>query len=382
MIKTEINEVKKQFSDAHCTISRICGCYVGGDKTKITMMKEAFLSLSEEDANRYFQILKRGLSGTLHQNLLPLEFPLDAEFEQGAQKFLLDLRDSRLQDDELLENFYDKIIEHYPYTQNYLILAIDCSYDVPGKTNDNIMMDDASDEVYHYIYTVLCPVKQSKPGLTYEPDQNLFQNRICDWIVDVPMHSFLFPAFTDRTTDIHSCLYYTKDTEKPFLDFVEEVLGCGLPIPAKLQKESFQTIIYDTLGEDRDLEVVRQIHENLHDMIEEHVDETTPLVLNKEAVKTVLAKSGVSNERLEDFDTHFDNAVGEEAKLSAINITETRKFEVKTPDVIIKVSADRSDLVSTKEINGKQYLMIEVGSNIEVNGIPLSPVTEVEESED
>lgn len=376
MIKTEINEIKKQFSDAHCTVSKICACYVSGEKQKITSMREAFLSLPEEDATRYFQILRKGLSGTLGKNLLTLEFPLEAEFSDGTQKFLLDLRDSHLEDDELLEKFYNKVIESYPYTQNYLILLVDCNYDVPGRTSDGLEMDDASTEVYHYLFCALCPVVQSKPGLTYEPQSNLFRNRICDWIVDVPMNAFLFPGFEDRTTNLHSALYFTKDTEKPHEDFVYSLLGCTLPIPAGYQKEAFHTIIAETLEDDCELEVLKEIHETLYEMMEEHEDELGPLVLDKEEVKNVLAKSGVKNEQLEYFDRHFDNAVGATGELVVTNIAETRKFEVKTPDVVIKVNPDRADLVETKVIDGRKYLMIEVGSNIQVNGVSLSPEKE------
>ena len=102
MIKTEISEIKKQFSEANCTISKICACYVGGEKDKITTMREAFLSLPEEEATRYFQIFRKGLSGTIGKNLITLDFPLEAEFSDGAQQFLLELRDSHLDDDELL----------------------------------------------------------------------------------------------------------------------------------------------------------------------------------------------------------------------------------------------------------------------------------------
>ncbi len=378
MIKTEVNEIKKQFSEANCTISKICACYVSGEKDKITHMREAFLSLPEEEATRYFQILRKGLSGTIGKNLLTLEFPLEAEFSDGAQQFLLDVRDSHLADDELLEQFYDKIIEAYPYTQNYLILVIDCNYDIPGRTEDGLDMEDASTEVYHYLFCTLCPVKQSKPGLTYEPGENVFRSRICDWIVDAPMHAFLFPAFTDRSTDLHSCLYFTKDSEKPFEDFAYSMLGCTMPIPAGFQKEAFQTIVAETLGAESDLEVLRNIHETLYDMVEDHEEDPEPLILDKAEVKNVLAKSGVSNEQLETFDKHYDDAIGAAGQLLAANITETRKFEVKTPDVVIKVNPERSDLVETKVIDGRKYLMIEVGSNIQVNGVSLS-VSESEE---
>jgi hypothetical protein len=73
---------------------------------------------------KYFEILRKSLSGTIGKNLLNLEFPLKSETEGGTQEFLLRLRDSRLKDDALLEQFYDRIIESYEYVGNYLILLI------------------------------------------------------------------------------------------------------------------------------------------------------------------------------------------------------------------------------------------------------------------
>ncbi len=376
MNKSELSEVKKLFTEKNCAVSRIATCYVGGEKDKISQMNEAFGVLPEAEASRYLQLFKNGLSGTLGKNLNTLDFPLESEYSDGAQKFLLDLRDSHLQDEELLEKFYDKVIESYPYTQNYLILLADANYDVPGRGSDNLEMDDASDEVYHFIFACLCPVVLSKPGLTYTPAQNLFTDRICDWVVDAPVHAFLFPAFTDRGTDLHSCLYFTKDTEKAYEDFVYDLLGCTMPITAGVQKEAFQTMLQETLGDKGELEVVKNIHDTLYDMMEEHKEDPEPLTLDKREVTGMLAKSGLKEPQLESFEQHYDETVGSGAKLVALNITASRNFEVKMPDVVIKVNPERSDLVETTSIDGKVYLLIEVSSDIEVNGIRLLPEVE------
>ena len=173
MIKKEISEIKRRFTPSNCTVSRICGCYVDGEKNKKTTFKEAFLSLPEEDMFKYFDILRKNLSGALGKNLINLEFPLDSEMEGGTQEFLLRLRASRLQDDALLDTFYDRIIEAYDYVGNYLILLIHDAYDIPGKTSDGLAMEDASDEVYSYIMCSICPVDLSKPGLSgVKSDEN------------------------------------------------------------------------------------------------------------------------------------------------------------------------------------------------------------------
>ena len=47
----------------------------------------------------------------------------------------------------------------------------------------------------------------------------------------------------------------------------------------------------------------------------------------------------------------------------------TRSFDIKMPDVVIKVKPERTDLVETRVIDGRQYIMIEVNDSVEVNGI-------------
>lgn len=374
MTKQEISEIKKLLTQRNCSITRICGCYVDGEKNKKAELKQAFLALPEEEIFKYFEILRKTLSGTLGKNLLTLEFPLESEEPGGAQEFLLRLRDSKLKDDALLDEFYDKIISTYEYVGNYLILLVHDVYDVPGKTSDGLDMEDASEEVYEYILACICPVELSKPGLSYNAVENTFHNRIRDWVVGLPDTGFLFPAFNDRCADIHSTLYYTKDAEELKDGFVDALLNCPLPLTAGDQKETFQTLIEETLGETCDIEVIKNIHDRLSEMVEEHKEEPEPLTLNKDEVKTILAGSGVANEKLEVFDRCYNETAGEKTSLLASNVMNTRSFEVKTPDVVIKVNPERTDLIETRNINGRDCLVIELGGSVVVNGIAVRSV--------
>lgn len=369
MNKKEILEIRKQFTPANCAITRICGCYVDHEKEKKMESKEAFLSLPEEEAFKYFDIFKKTLSGTVGKNMLNLEFPLDAEMPGGTQEFLLKLRDSKLQDDMLLEEFYDKVIATYDYVENYYIILIHAMYDIPGRSSDDIEMFDASDEVYEYLLMSICPVSLSKAGLCYNAEDNRIEDRIRDWIVDMPDKGFLFPAFNDRSTDLHSMLYYTKKSSELQPEMIDQLLGAKMPMSADFQKETFQMIIEDTLGDDGDYETVRNIHETLNDLIEEHKDEPEPLALDVTEMKKVFEQSGVDAEKMENFDRNFEENAGEKASLLATNIAETKKFNIETPDIIIKVNPDRADLVETRIIDGRQCLVIPVDDHIEVNGI-------------
>ena len=377
MNKKEVAEIRRQYVPERCTISRICGCYVDAEKNIKTTMKEAFLSLPEDDAFKYFTIFKKTLSGTVGRNLVNLDFPLEEEHEGGHQEFLLKLRNSKLKDDALVEEFYNRIIDTFPFGENYYIILIHVAYDVPGKATDGTEMYDASDNVFEYLLCSLCPVHLSKPGLGYNEAKNCIENRIQDWIVDQPMKGFLFPAFNDRYTDIHSMLYYTKNATDLQEDFLKNMFGCTrIPLDADSQKETFNCLIADTLGTDCDYSVVKNIHEILNEKIEEFKDNPEPLELGKQDVRRLFEDSGVPDSRMEDFDQCYDEEVGEQTTFLATNIASSRKFNIETPDVVVKVNPEAADLVETRIIDGRQCLVIAINEHVEVNGISIAVAPE------
>lgn len=384
MNKKEISEIKKLFANENSVISTICGCYVDGDKNKKSMMREAFLSLPQDEMHKYMAIFRKCMTGTLGRNILNMEFADAATEVTVSQQKLMDLRDSELKDDAVLETFYDEIIANYNTADNYLILLVYGVYDVPGRTSDGIEMEDASDEIYRHILCCICPVKLSKPGLSYNSEQNGFHERIRDWVVDMPAMGFLYPAFNERSADVNSILYYSSKAEELKFDFVETVLGCTLPMTAGGQKETFQAIIQDTLGDECEFEVVKEIHEQLTELIEEKKDDETPLELGRKEVVNLLAASGVDNQKIEELENNFEEAAGGSMTqpLLASNVASTRKFEIKTPDVVVQVKPDRTDLVETRMIGNVPYLLITLSDSVQVNGIDVRMPRSKEQEEE
>ena len=374
MNKKEILEIRKQYKPESCSITRICGCYVNGNKEILAQSRDAFLSLPDEEIFKYLTIFRQTLSGTIGKNLINMEFPLEQEMPGGTQEFLLQLRDSKLQNDMLLEDFYQKIIDNYNYGENYYIILIHVAYDVPGRSTDGSEMFDASDEVYEYILCSICPVHLSKEGLCYNPETNHMENRVRDWLVEAPEKGFLFPAFNDRSTDIHSVLYSSRQAENLQPEFIGNALGCTFPMSAGSQKNTFQSVVMNTLGEECEYDVIRNIHDNLNEIIEEAKQSPEPPVLTKPELKRLLADSGVTEKRMETFDSNFDHIAGEKAEFLVPNIAETRKFSIETPDIVIKVNSERADLVETKIIDGRQCLVIEMNDQVEVNGVRIRTV--------
>ena len=166
MNKKDILELKRRFKKDACTFTRLCGCYVDADRNKVTTFGETFLNLEDEEFYKYLEIAKKVMSGTIGNNILELEFPTAEEAPGGRQQFLMGLRESALKNDDLMDTFYDLVIENYSYVGNYLILVFHDAYDVMTKTSDNNKLDE-SEEVYEYLLCAICPVTLTKPGLGY-----------------------------------------------------------------------------------------------------------------------------------------------------------------------------------------------------------------------
>ena len=371
MTKKEICELKKVYNKDNGCITRICGCYVGGEKDKVATFREAFYSLQEEDVYKYNEIFKKTLSGSLGRNLINLEFPLVEEYEGGAQEFLLRLRNSELKNDELLNEFYDRIIQDYCCAGNYLILLIHTVYDIPGKTSDGNELEDASDEVFSYLLCSICPVNLSKPGLSYNPEKNRFENCNRNWMVDMPQIGFVFPAFNERSTDIHSALYYTKNADELHEEFIDSILGAAPPIPVSSQKEMFQTLIEETLGEEREYKTIMGIQENVQEKIEESKDNPEPLTLGKKDMEQIFTESGVKEEQMQQFNEVYDKVLPKEVPLVAANVVDVRRFEVKTPNITVHVKPEYTHLLETKIVDGRNSLVIAIEDQVAVNGVPL-----------
>ena len=322
MRKKDILELKKRFKKDYCTFSKMCGCYVTGEKNTILKFRETFLNLDEDEYFKYLEIAKKVLSGTIGNNILELNFPLNEELINEKQISLMQLKNSQLNDDTLLDDFYKSIIDSYDYTGNFLILLFNDSYDVLTKTKDNQKIDE-SEEVYEYVLCAICPVELSEPGLRYFEEENSIKARIRDWIVKPPINGFVFPAFIDRSSDVNSIMYYTKNAKDTHPELMESALGCYSKQTATIQKETFQSIIKDSFGADEKKadKVFMDIQDNLNAMVEEYnemYDDTDcePISLKNKDIQNLLIESGVPEEITTKIEKSYVESFGDDIPLA------------------------------------------------------------------
>ena len=329
--------------------------------------------MPENESEKYFALLKRTLSGGIGKNLIDITFKTSQVAGSEEHGLLMKLRETKLKDEEARMSLYQKIMESVSMEDNYLILLGCDSYDVPFKSRDDFAQSDNSDQVYTYLVCAVCPVKMSKPNLHYVAEEKLFHDGAINQFVSAPALGFLFPAFDNRSTNIYNALYYTKDAKDSHEEFVAAVFNAPIPLPAAEQKQAFQALLSTALGEDCSLDVVQTVHDEICQRIEMHKEAKVPepLLIAKEDVKAVLQACGATEDNLSKFSVDYDEAFGFEAELHPKNIIDNKKFEIKTPDVSIKVAPDRADLVETRIIGGVKYIMICADEDVEVNGVSI-----------
>ena len=410
--KKDILELKKRFKKDHCTFTKVCGCYVNGEKNTILKFRETFLNLDEDDYFKYLEIAKKVLSGTVGNNILELNFEANEEFKSEAQTSLLTLRNSQLKDDTVLDEFYQSIINNYDYTGNYLILLFHDAYDVITKTKDNQKIDE-SEEVYEYVLCAICPVSLSAPGLRYFEEENEIKSRIRDWVVNVPVNGFVFPAFIDRSSDVNSVMYYTKNSKDTHPELMENVLGCPSKQTATIQKEAFQSIIKDSFGADEKKaeKIFMDVQENLNAMVEEYnemYDDTDcePISLKDTDIQNLLIDSGIPQEISNDIEKSYVEIFGDDIPLAEnlidakilkaneqrrkeedlkkqVKMLETKLEEVQKEvaisnkseettendddtseyDVVLQVKPEKVSQIKSQIIDGQKYLVIPINDD-------------------
>ncbi len=368
MTEKDVGALRRRFRTDKNNINVIRGCYVNEKHEILAEFKASANTMPPEEYEKYLAIFRKALTGTLGKNLIDVSYGTNDIALSEQHKMLSDLRSTSLTDDKVSSDFYRAVIDKLPTDENYLVLVTCDAYDLPPKDKD-----DDSWQTFTYIVCCVCPVKNSKPSLSFCADDKSFHDTKLVREIGMPSFGFTFPAFEDRAANIYGALYYSKDGKGSGDGSIAEILGVNPPMPASEQKDTFCSILGNSLGEECSLAAVATVHDRLCDIIEDHKQshDDEPLTFSKHAIGTALEQCGVSAQKINDFETRFDEAFGPSAELPPKNIVGTGRIELRTPDVVINVNPSKGDLVETRVIDGAKFIMIRAEGSVQVNGVDI-----------
>lgn len=372
MIDKEISELRRRFRTDRTAITHIYGCYVNSFGEILAEFDESLAMLPADEQEKYLELLKKALSGTIGRTLSDLSFTT-AQVQSGEEhELLMKLRQERLGGAETRHTLYKKIAGSLKLAEcSYLILLAADVYDVPFRGKDGVFHDDSGETQFSYLVCSICPVKETRPGLRYDAAGPTFRTQGVDWVAGSPELGFLFPAFDDRAANLYGALLYNRSRDCGYDEFINAVFHTRPPMAIDVQKDTFRDVLVETLNDECSPRVIQTVHAQLREMTATHKEARSPepLTVSCGEVSRILEHTGISEPRMAAFRVKYEEAFGVDTELPPQNLLNTAQLEYKTPDVIIKVNPDRQDLIQVREIGGVRCVVIAADEGIEINGV-------------
>ncbi len=372
MIDKEVSELRRRFRADRTAITHIYGCYVNQFGEILADFDQSLTLLPAQEQEKYLELLKKGISGTLGRTLSDLSFSTAQVQNSPEHGLLMGLLRQRLTEEEGRRKLYEKIAGSLKIPDSgYLILLAADVYDVPFRGKDGVLREDSGDTQFSYLVCSICPVKETRPVLRYEPEEKSFHGHGADYVAGNPELGFLFPAFDDRATNLYGALLYNRSKDCGYEEFIDAVFHIRPPMAVGIQKDTFREVLVEALDEECSPQVVQSVHAQLRELTATHKEARVPepLTVSCEEVSDILEHTGVSEPRMAAFRVKYEEAFGVDAALPPQNLLNTAQLEYKTPDVVIKVNPDRQDLIQVREIGGVRCVVISADEGIEINGV-------------
>lgn len=353
MERSDLKELRKVIKAKDTVVDWIYSLYVDPDNTPCFEGLTFLSDMEDAEKFRHLYLFSKVLSTRVGIDVFSEKLP-------RQQEELLELRSMSGTDLVEFEAFRDRLLETYSHTDPYYAVLTRVVYDVPAKASDGRRLEDG-DRVYEALLFAICPAKLTKPALGFDADHvGELERR---WQIGNPACGFLYPAFDDRGEDRNEVLIYSKNPDsEEYLNALFEVEEEKTPVGVKAQKELFSEVMGRL---DITLTEAALISESILDKAAEQEGSA----LEREDIRDIAQAAGISTES---FDEVYDEIVG--STPLAISAIADSSMLVKTDTVTIKVPADKAELIKTRTIDGRDYILIPADGLVTVGGIPVTAV--------
>ncbi|MEH6947088.1 DUF4317 domain-containing protein [Bacillus sp. JJ634] len=386
MNKKDIANIRKQFkvdNDHLMNIREIFNVYVRKESGEIYHhISQPFQMLEQEAQELFLANFKKVLTGQLDAKLFKLKFQRDVE--GSTQMILFEGLQAETTEDwkENMLQIVGKMFAHAAYEFDTVVTFIRGEYRKPTRKRDLESGEGGDDAVYsnEFILCSLNKTDQPKKTLVFDYIEREFKsNNLFDPIVNLesPLSGFLFPAFNDNAADVNHILYCAGKANQPDERFIAEVLNCEDIITAAEDKDGFEQILKNVIGDEVDSRVISNVYEEIDKMVQENKEneESEPPTLDYRDIERILEVSGVENVDTAKVEHAFKAVVDDEKhefKASSL-LPKLIKINTKVADV----SVSPKDLKNIKYImyQGKRCLLVEIDEDVIVEGFRLESET-------
>lgn len=296
-----LSELKNTCKKDNVNFSRIRVAYIG-EQNILSTLDQKFLTLPDEEQFKYAAMASQVFSGKPEERVLELD-------AVGADISPLEhLADVGLEDDEAVQAVFESIIETYYSIGRYAIILLEDSYDVM-KVNSAGEELDESEETYHYVMCIICPVKLSEPGI--ECNETGIALRQRDWVIAKPDIAMIYPAFEYRSTDNDHIMYYTGKPKDIHTELMQDFLKTDAKYTKAMHTKMLDDFLTLKLANAHDLPTVETLIDGVHYKLEayvgtEKIEEVVWKLLTSDILQEILTRLGVSESLVTKIKSQFE----------------------------------------------------------------------------
>ena len=206
--REDMLELTRRMTSSRNCFTRIAGSYMDEEGYSDGTFNTNFLKLSGSEKEKNLAIAKTIPFSETNVQLKEYSFPGKNSTSANMWRLLKEMKSCELKNDALLETFYEIVGEHYHTDYEYAVYLFYGIYDIPIKASDKARLDE-SEEVYQFLICAICPVSGD-----YEPGS--------------PECGFLFPLFSDRSSDENHIAVFDLEAGKAHEELTKQILGCNL----------------------------------------------------------------------------------------------------------------------------------------------------------
>jgi hypothetical protein len=370
MNKKELAELKKHFTvdDGLLAVSSVLTAYVDPTKTVTGLSTRPFVEIDADEAELLFGMVKKVLSGSIGKNLVEYAFPTEQYEEDGTQKMLYTLLKEKLSNAETDKAFAEHIAAALHMETTFALITFACTYSVISKARDDTTLN-MNDLDYNFLLTAFVPVSAASNGLVIDESGGIALDNLTALTLDNrPSDGFLFPVFSDRAPDVNNVCAYSKNTAKPNVSLIQGVLGCEFVRAAKSEREIFNDVLENAVGNELDYTKIVEIDSKIAEIVAATQNETELALIDAPRLTRILSDTGMSAETVKAVPAAFEKAVGETG-LTAVNLV-SKKVNLVTEGITVTVSGDSTGRVRTQNVGGRKCLVIDLDDPaVKINGI-------------
>lgn len=373
MNRKELSEIRNHFNSEakYFTMERVLTAFVDSQRRVRGVCLRDAPMIPAPESQILYETMKKVLNVNLGKQSSELPFQNHAYGEDGAQTFLSKVLQSGFKQEDVALEFLGKLAETLDSDSPYAVIAAFCQYDPPRKNKMDEIDEEASDQVFRYMVVALCPVAKTESVLAYDQsdDEILRQENKNAVISKAPMDGIFFPVFSDRATDVHHVLYYTKTPNSPNEKLIGEFLECEVESTIEDDQSGMKQVLDSLLGDDLTYETVTTVNEKLNEIVAKNKTDDAPTEVTGRILHRMLAAAGVPEEKLADtervFEEHVESTLKPERLVAA-------KTVIRTPEIVVNVKNEAKHKVHLEEVNGRHCMVIDLDEAvIEVNGYDL-----------